>query len=269
MTLGIPLKSLALRCLPEAALQHVRKAHYARKLAAAEPEPEMAVLRHLIPRGGCVIDLGANFGLYTRFLAEAVGPAGIVHAVEPVPAMYDVLRSNIRRLRLAQVQSHPVAVSDRTRTVTMTVPRYATGGANFYEARVGGQFTGRSAVTVRVPGVRVDDLFAHLPRIDVIKCDVEGHELAVLNGGTTLLERHQPAWLTEVSGDPDDRSSNAAALFDRMRGHGYEAYRLAGCRLRLRQPGDRAVNYFFLRPERLKPLPAGLIGIASDPTDPA
>src|SRR5437660_4519199 len=130
MLLASPFKSLALRFLPELALQRVRRAHYARKLAAAGPEPETAVLRHLVPAGGCALDLGANFGLYTRFLAEAVGPDGVVHAVEPVPPMYDVLRANVRRLRLAQVRTHPVAVSDVTRTVAMTIPRYPTGGAN-------------------------------------------------------------------------------------------------------------------------------------------
>ena len=257
MRLGLPLKSLALRFLPEAVLQHVRRAHYTRKLKTAAPEPEMAVLRHLIQPGGCALDLGANFGLYTRFLAEAVGPDGVVHAVEPVPPMYDVLRSNVRRLRLRQVRTHPVAVSDVTRTVTMTVPRYATGGSNFYEARVVRTPPARAGKIVRLPGIRLDDLFARLPRIDVVKCDVEGHELSVLRGAETLLQRHRPAWLMEVSGDPDDAASDAGGVVELMRAAGYEVYQLDG-RLRPRQAGDRAVNYFFLRPEHLVRLPADL-----------
>src|SRR5262245_50880213 len=78
-----PLKSWALRFLPESVLRRARRTHYARKLFTAVKEPDMAVLRHLVPIGGCAIDLGANFGLYTRFLAEMVGPEGVVHAVEP------------------------------------------------------------------------------------------------------------------------------------------------------------------------------------------
>lgn len=257
MFLATPFKSIVLRFLPEAVLQHVRKAHYARKLAAADPEPEMAVFRHLVPAGGCALDLGANFGLYTRSLADAVGRNGTVHAVEPVPAMYDVLRSNVRRLGLSQVRTHPVAISDATQAVTMTVPRYATGGCNFYEARVV-RTPSRRGRTVHVVGVRLDDLFARLPRIDAIKCDVEGHELAVLRGADSLLRTHRPAWLMEVSGDPDDPSSNAAAVVRRMRTEGYDIYRIDGHRLRPRQAGDRAVNYFFLRPEHLGRLPQDL-----------
>ena len=254
MFLATSFKSLALRFLPEAVLRPVRKAHYARKLATAAAEPEMAVLRHLVPVGGCAIDLGANFGLYTRFLAEAVGPTGTVHAVEPVPPTYAVLQSNVRRLGLTQVRTHPVAVSDVTGAVTMSVPRYASGGSNYYEARVVQTPADRGQVA-HVVGVRLDELFAHLPRVDVIKCDVEGHELAAVRGAQALLRAHQPAWLMEVSGDPDASASGAAELVRRMRSEGYEIYRFDGRRVRPRQRGDRAVNYFFLRPEHLGRLP--------------
>jgi FkbM family methyltransferase len=263
--LAAPFKSFALRFLPETVLHHVRKAHYARKLAAADPEPEMAVLRHLVPAGGCALDLGANFGLYTRFMAEAVRPNGTVHAVEPVPAMYAVLRSNVRRLGLSQVRTHPVAVSDATRAVTMSVPRYASGGSNFYEARVVPTVSSRGRA-VHVVGVRLDELFGHLSRVDVIKCDVEGHELAVLHGAAAVLRTHHPAWLIEVSGDPDAPPSNAAAVVGLMRAEGYEIYRFDGQRLRPRQPGDRAVNYFFLRPEHLGRLPQELKVMSSGHT---
>lgn len=248
MSLTVSLKSFALRFLPEPILQRVRKAHYARKLTDAGPEPEMAVLRHLVPPGGCAVDLGANFGLYTRFLAEAVGPDGVVHAVEPVPAMYDVLRTNVRRLRLSQVRTHAVAVSDATRTVMMTVPKYTTGGANHYEARVVTTSGVRPGTAILVPGIRLDDLIGHLPRIDLVKCDVEGHELAVVRGAETILRQHRPAWMIEVSGDPDERGSAAAEVIAVMDRGGYEMFWFDGRRLRPRGHGDRAVNYFFLRP---------------------
>ena len=113
MALAATLKHLTLQVFPERVLQELRKVHYARKLRHARAEPEMDVIRHLLPVGGCAIDLGANFGLYTRFLAEAVGSEGTVHAVEPVPATFDVLRTNVRRLGLSTVTVHNVAVYDK------------------------------------------------------------------------------------------------------------------------------------------------------------
>jgi FkbM family methyltransferase len=255
MRTAATLKHFALRFLPGPVLQVLRRRHYARKLAAAGPEPEMAFLKALLPAGGTALDLGANFGLYTRFLAEAVGPTGRVHAVEPVPHTFDVLRSNVRRLRLDAVQVHHCAVSDRGGTVAMAVPRYQRGGENLYEARVVDTIESGSR-TVQVTSRRLDDLFGDGDRIAFVKCDVEGHELRVLRGAGTIRLGHRPAWLIEVSGDPDDRTSAAYHVIRLMADGGYGAYRLDGDRLVLRKRGDRAVNYFFLRPEHVARLPA-------------
>jgi FkbM family methyltransferase len=253
-------KQLALRFLPGPVLQLVRKHHYARKLAAAEPEPDMALLHYLVPRGGCALDIGANFGLYSRFLAGAVGPAGRVHAVEPVPTTFDVLRSNVRRLGLAQVTVHNLAASDSAGTFTMAVPRYPTGGENYYEARIVGADVAPDLRAVSVTTRTLDELFSRLDRIDFVKSDVEGHELQVVRGARALIRTHRPAWLIELSGNPDDPASAAAELGTILRGAGYEAYRFDGHRLRRRAGGDRCLNTFFLRREHVESIPISLRG---------
>src|SRR6478609_3033705 len=98
MLLTTSFKHLILRHLPEPILQRLRKVHYAQKLSTCPQEPEMAVIPHLLPAGGCALDLGANFGLYTHFMARTVGPQGSVHAVEPVPTTFEFLHSNVERL---------------------------------------------------------------------------------------------------------------------------------------------------------------------------
>src|SRR5438105_15774227 len=110
MSFAGSLKHLTLRYLPQSLLQPLRRMHYARKLARDPGEPEMGFIPYLLPPGGCAIDLGANFGLYTRFLSATVGPRGSVHAVEPVPATFDVLASNIRQLCLTNVTAYHLAV---------------------------------------------------------------------------------------------------------------------------------------------------------------
>lgn len=254
-----PVKQLALRFLPDPILRQVRKRHYARKLAAAEPEPDMALLPYLLPKGGCALDVGANFGLYSRFLAEAVGPAGRVHALEPVPGTFDVLRSNVRTLGLDRVVVHNYAASDSAGTATMVVPRYATGGENYYEARIIGAPPPRRVRRVRVAIRTLDGLFSGLDRIDFVKCDVEGHELPVIRGAESLMRNYRPAWLIEVSG-ADDSASAAAELVRIMREGDYEAFRFDGNRLCRRTPGDRSVNTFFLRREHIESVPMSLRG---------
>jgi FkbM family methyltransferase len=251
MPLAGALKHLTLRFLPDALLRPIRKAHYARKVLHAAEEPEMGVIPHLLPFGGCALDLGANFGMYTRLFAQIVGPDGQVHAVEPVPSTFEVLQSNVDRLGLSSVTVHNFAVSDEEGTVTMAVPQYDRGGENLYEARVVNDSDEAGSRTVRVPACTLDDLFGRLGQVDFVKCDVEGHELNVIRGATEILRIHRPAWMIEVSGDPGDPESAAAELIERMRQFGYRMYHL--------DRGQRksgTANYFFLRPEHVRWLKA-------------
>jgi hypothetical protein len=135
----------------------------------------------------------------------------------------------------------------------MSVPRYEQGGENPYEARVVAAAGGER--TVEVPARRLDDLFGDGERIAFVKCDVEGHELNVLRGAGTIRLGHRPAWLIEVTGDPDDPATAAHELMRLMADGGYTAYRDRDGRLVARESGDRAVNYFFLRPEHVARLP--------------
>jgi FkbM family methyltransferase len=244
MALATSLKHLALQFLPKPLLQPLRKMHYATKLLNDPGEPEMGVIPLLLPRGGCALDLGANFGLYTRHLSEIVGPAGRVHAVEPMRESFAVLQSNVRRLRLKNVSVHNVAVSDAERLVKMAVPKYNRGGENLYEARVCESPTLEFDRVVHVPADRLDNLFGRLGRIDFIKCDVEAHELSVIRGGADILRVHRPAWLIEVSGDPEDSESSAAELIRLMAKAGYRMYHIDTER--------RTANCFFLRPEHVR-----------------
>ena len=67
---------------------------------------------------------------------KRLGPNGQVHAVEPVPSTCKVLLRVCIDSGLKNVTVHNVAISDRERTVMMTVPQYERGGENYYEARV-------------------------------------------------------------------------------------------------------------------------------------
>ncbi len=240
---------MSLRYLPQVLLQPLRTAHYARKLTYDPGEPEMCVIPLVLPAGGCALDLGANFGLYTRFLSETVGPKGQVHAVEPVPSTCKVLSSSVRRLGLQNVTVHNVAISDRERTVMMSVPKYDRGGENYYEARITERPSDYDR-TIHVPASALDDLFGRLGVIDFIKCDVEAHELNVVLGASEVLRIHRPAWLMELSGKLDDPDSSAAEVVRLMAKAGYRMYQIDGER--------RTANCFFLRPEHVRRINSGI-----------
>jgi FkbM family methyltransferase len=258
-------KHIVLRYTPEVCLRYLRQVHYAQKISAAAPEPEMQVINHLVPSGGIVIDLGANFGLYTRYLSVMVGESGCVHSIEPIPSTFQALSNNVKHLGLANIKLWNRAISDCPGEVSMGIPSYERGGENFYEARIlsNGSVPSTPLKTVKVTATTVDDLSRGLTGLDFIKCDVEGHEGAVLRGALETIRFFQPAWMIEVSGNPDDPESSAFQLVALLADFGYEIYRYDGQCLKRRCAGDRAVNYFFLMPHHLPLLPPTMLDASS------
>lgn len=250
------LKDRALTLLPELILRPLRGWHYRRVVGSFSDsdEPDLKVVRKLVQPGTTAIDLGANIGIYTKVLSDLVGPAGSVISVEPVPQTFEVLSRNVHSLALRNVSCVNAAVSDSDREIVMELPEYHTGGTNFYEARVvntADHMAADSKRHLRVRATKLDTLAATATLVGFIKCDVEGHELACLTGAEMILTSHGPAWLMEVWGDPDEPGTNASKLFQLFARHSYIACWYDGQRLIGRRPGDRSINYFFLKPEHL------------------
>jgi FkbM family methyltransferase len=239
-------KAVLTHLLPDRLFTHLAERHYlgvVRSFAA----PEASLAARLIDPGDHVLDLGANVGWYTRVLAEAVGPAGRVYSLEPIPRTFRFLEYSVRALGLTNVTLFNCAASDHDGTALMQVPREA-GVENFYQATiVPPRDVDRRLRHLEVRLAALDTLLADLPEpITFIKCDVEGHEAKALMGARRLITRFHPAMFVELSGSPDDDTSAARDLVRWLETSGYGTYWLRGDELRRRARGDRAVNYFFL-----------------------
>ena len=86
--------------------------------------------------------------------------------------------------------------------------------------------------------------------ICIVKCDVEGHEVAVLRGAKQLLSTGLASWWIEVAGQPES-SASAAMVFETFARHGFVALVVEGNELRERVPADNPVNYLFVSPDGL------------------
>lgn len=155
---------------------------------------ELAVARsleRLLPDDGVFVDVGSNWGYFPLLVASRERFKGTILAFEPVPSTYADLADLVAQAGLGPwIETRQAAVGETDGEVTMSVPRHSglakidTGGAG-----------------TRVPLVRLDSL--GLERVDVIKIDVEGHELAVLKGAEQTLRRLGPALVFETGvGDP-------------------------------------------------------------------
>ena len=245
------LKRTAWKILPHSTVQLIKKRHYLRLLRSSllEKEPELRVVRHLVKPGDSVIDIGANVGVYSKILSELVGPDGHVYSIEPFGPTFEMLCYNVRKLRLDNVEVINVAVSDSQAVVTMAIPYDSSGAETHYRASIVADSVKEGKTeTANVQAITIDSRFLSASgTISFIKCDVEGHELACIKGATKFLARSQPAWLIEVSGEPDDTDSAAHHVFKILCNQGYSAWWYDGSKLRKRRPGDKSTNYFFLK----------------------
>jgi FkbM family methyltransferase len=152
------------------------------------------ILSRLKPGETCV-DIGAHKGAYTYWMARRVGRGGAVHAFEPQPGLASGLEGLLRGRGMGQVRVHAAGLSDKSGEMALHVHAW---GSSPCASLVAGNITGETR-EVRVP-VRTLDEFAaaeKLARVALIKCDVEGHELAVFRGGRELLRRDRPALIFE------------------------------------------------------------------------
>jgi FkbM family methyltransferase len=143
---------------------------------------EYGAFREAVREGHTVIEAGANAGAYTVLFARWVGPRGRVYAFEPVPAIAGLLAG---QLRLNGVADRVTIVPSALGAAQGTTALLAPGWAGINRAPVSQR---EAAVAIEVP-VTTIDAFCARERIvpDLIKIDVEGAELAVLQGARNTI----------------------------------------------------------------------------------
>jgi FkbM family methyltransferase len=168
-------------------------------------------LDRLVRAGMNCVDAGANIGFHSMRMAKATGEKGHVYSFEPDPFSYDLLLRNRAENKMdARIDAFPFACGN---TEADAVLRKHPNPANF-----GGSYlildeqatSGDLTVKVR----RLEDVLSAGIRIDVVKMDVEGHELFALQGMRAILQRDKPAIVTEFHTAALNRfGPETAALF--------------------------------------------------------
>jgi FkbM family methyltransferase len=183
----------------------------------------LRALEVLVRPGTVAVDVGANWGFFAYHLARLVGPRGRVYAIEPDPRHLASLRA-IQRRR-PHLAIHPVGLSDRAGAAELHVPVVAGRRVDALASlAVPRERAGVAHERVRVELARLDDLLPATTQVAFVKCDVEGHELAVLRGADGILRRHRPALLVEI--EQRHQEGDIHRTFEHLAGLGYEGYQV-------------------------------------------
>jgi FkbM family methyltransferase len=175
-------------------------------------EPEEALVPFLVRPNAVAIDIGANRGIYTRIMLTRTRN---VICVEPNPDCARLLE----RVFGKDARVITGAASNKNMDVTLRIPDAGSGFATVEQGNL--SFSG-TFEPIRVKAFRIDDL--QLENVSFMKIDVEGHELAVLEGALETLKRNQPSILLEA--EERHRARAVATVKEFLEALGYEGYML-------------------------------------------
>jgi FkbM family methyltransferase len=210
-------------------------------------------LKNLIRPGDYCIDIGAHLGYFTMEMSRLCGNNGHVYAIEPMSKFFNTLRGMVGNKKLENITLYQHAMGADSEYVEMGIPR-VNNVKKFAYARVMKTSSFLEYVeSEKVKNVYGDEIFRNLPRVDFIKCDVEGLELPVFRSFIEIIRKHQPIILCEL-GDPQERKR----LLDLLEPFSYRLYYLDNKKLRPLYE-DSAVdpvshNHYFIPDFRLPAL---------------
>lgn len=178
-------------------------------------EDEIHFVRRLVEPGMAVIDIGANYGVYTLTIAKAVGTEGHVWAFEPARETADYLRASLAENGFDQVELIRAALSDHEGEAHLST------NANAELNTLHGALDGKGE-TVRL--TVLDAFLEQFSRYEVafVKLDAEGEEPNVIRGGDRFFAEQSPLVMFEIK-DANTPNLHLVELFDRL---GYASYRL-------------------------------------------
>jgi len=189
-------------------------------------------LRTFLHRGDVAIDIGAHTGDTTLPIALAVGPTGRVLALEPNRYVFPVLERNAA-LNADKTSIVPLMFAamraDGRYEFQYGEPGYSNGG--FHEGM--SRWLHGSAFKLQVEGKNLQDYLAReqpqfLPRLRFIKVDAEGFDLAILETLEDVIRTRRPYLQVEMFSLRKSVPGYRQQLYDFLRRHGYEVYRMAG-----------------------------------------
>jgi FkbM family methyltransferase len=161
------------------------------------------LFEELVKPADVVYDIGAHFGYYTLLSSKLVGDRGRIIAFEPSPGNLARLYRHIELNRRSNVQVLELAVSDHE-------------GTAHFETRTGsgvGHLADDGPLEVKLTTL---DSLSQLPLPQVMKVDVEGAEVGVLNGAKSLFSKCKPVIFLSLHGDDLKKT-----CLEILSGHGY------------------------------------------------
>ena len=161
------------------------------------------IIQKIIQEDFVVVDIGANLGYFAKNFSR-IAKQGKVIAIEPIPVFFNVLTHFLRNKK--NVEIHNVALGKEEGIITMVMPEsdgfIRTGLPHIASS----EEEKNNNKTQEVKIVKAKEFIGGIPKIDYIKCDIEGHEWEVFSQLGEVLNQKRPIIQIEID------SSNTETL---------------------------------------------------------
>ncbi|MFY8189477.1 MAG: FkbM family methyltransferase [Bacteroidia bacterium] len=198
--------------------------------------PELFYLKHLIKPGYVCLDIGANVGYYSVFLSQYAGKTGQIHSIEPVPIFGNVFLKNTQKFALSNIKLYRCALGSEKKEIVMGTPMI-DGVFRHGLTKIVENNANEDVATYSAQMEIADELFADIPKIDFLKCDVEGYEVILFPAMIATLKRCKPIIQIEISS-----VENREKMIEVLSPLGYQSFKLNQEEL-VAMPEKEAINY--------------------------
>ncbi|MCA9394242.1 MAG: FkbM family methyltransferase [Candidatus Omnitrophica bacterium] len=214
-------------------------------------EAEVDILGRLVGPEGVCVDAGGAYGRTMYALAKSAR-RGRVLGFEPVRFNMSVLKQVKAIFLLNNVTLHKLALGRKSGKIYAVSPVKTTGKVGYALSYLSPKVIPNTECE-RVDVVTLDGFLEERPldRLDILICDTEGSELAVLQGAAQTIDKFRPVVMASVEDYRLQRcGDNQSGVAEFFRDKGYGFYSLQDGRLTFVQELKEEANYFFLPEEK-------------------
>lgn len=211
---------------------------------------ELHFIKSIIREDDTVVDIGANLGYYSFFMAKKLNNNGRLIAVEPIPLFAKVWQSNLNKFLSSKITLHNCALgNENLSSVKMSIP-IVNGVVRHGLTKVNSDFT-ENEISFEIPMKIGDEVISkdNIKTINYIKCDVEGYEQFVIPSLTKNINAFKPIIQIELNGE-ENRNNVANFLVD----INYSIYILVFNKLKeisLKEIHTFNQDFYFIHPDKM------------------
>ena len=176
--------------------------------------PTIKFIERTLKPGDFVFDVGANVGYLSLTFAQLIGNTGKVYGFEPEKRNFETLQENIKLNGFKNIHPIKLAVSDENRTIKLYLSKNENQGIHSTILHT----DTLSEKYEEIEAVRLDDYVQNqeIDKIDLVKIDVEGAEIDVINGMKNILREKKPILILELVNELQKLKNMTTSDFKKM-----------------------------------------------------